>query len=472
MEVINLFDNRRTIDVLKRYKELIPIQKNIDVIQKFSSQKLTIENLRKKDVIILGSSYKGQTDCFFEAVSEKNKVYLTTGNLVGTLCFDNQVKVNVKCRFSKNDEKQCFFLYLLSKVFDIDFGEVAPSNEDDLDDLLLSILFVKLMEKAFSVGPFKKYKVIKHNDLCFKGKLDVNRHVLTNSLMNNKIAYTTNERLTDNNLNHLLLYVAKHIKNRYPNLIDDNKNARCLLEQIRFGVPTFGSMSITEILTKKDNLQSIQHPYYSEYYEELRKISIAILHDEIPDVFSKDNENSEVRGIIIDIAWLWEEYLFTLLQKEGYIHSNPAIKQNPIRLFKNKENKSSFYPDFRLPVDNQKSDVVLDAKYKLDENPDDIDQVFAYMLLTGAKQIGLIYPPQQRNNLGNLIGNDSDYEINQQMDNSKNKYVFQTFHFLEITEKRVGNSYIEFMENWVKPAEEMFLKYIKRISSKYPIDVG
>lgn len=66
--------------------------------------------------------------------------------------------------------------------------------------------------------------------------------------------------------------------------------------------------------------------------------------------------DEEICGILFDGAWLWEEYLNTILQKEGFKHPENKKHKGGIYLFE--DHSGIRYPDF------YKDGIVLDAKYK------------------------------------------------------------------------------------------------------------
>ena len=71
-------------------------------------------------------------------------------------------------------------------------------------------------------------------------------------------------------------------------------------------------------------MRDIAHPYYTEYTM-LQKICLKILrHENI--IFG--NKKDKIYGLVFDGAWLWEEYLNTILH-EIFIHpENIYFRQN------------------------------------------------------------------------------------------------------------------------------------------------
>src|SRR5690606_28301755 len=114
--------------------------------------------------------------------------------------------------------------------------------------------------------------------------------------------------------------------------------------------PKYERRNRTSIINS--NLKPIVHPYFYEY-QNLQQICLQILRYE---GLKYGEENDKVYGLLFDGAWLWEEYLNTLLHPLQFIHPENKTGKNAIYLFQNMKGKR--YPDFL------KDDMVLDAKYK------------------------------------------------------------------------------------------------------------
>lgn len=140
------------------------------------------------------------------------------------------------------------------------------------------------------------------------------------------------------------------------------------------------------------------HPYYTDYIS-LQKLCMQILREE--GISYGINSDDKVHGILFDGAWLWEAYIFTLLEKagQGFIHPDNIAKTNALKLFKSREETTGqsieenrdAYPDF------YNDNCVLDAKYKHLEKGirrEDLYQVISYMHTMPRKTGGYIYPYQ------------------------------------------------------------------------------
>ena len=97
----------------------------------------------------------------------------------------------------------------------------------------------------------------------------------------------------------------------------------------------------------------------------------------------------QIYGILFDGAWLWEEYIASLLQDLFYHPRNKAGKDAQ-RLFAGGVGK--IYPDFLSK--NSKKRIIADAKYKPMDHIGNRDylQVLAYMVRFEATSGYYLYP--------------------------------------------------------------------------------
>ena len=135
------------------------------------------------------------------------------------------------------------------------------------------------------------------------------------------------------------------------------------------------------------NLRPVRHPYYTEYTV-LQKLCLQILrHEKIS--FGRDD--NEIYGILFDAAFLWEEYLNTLLSPLGFIHPKNKAKTNAISLYSDRYLPA--YPDF---IGNG---MILDAKYKrLDGSigREDRFQMISYLHVTKYSKGILLHPSEDK----------------------------------------------------------------------------
>lgn len=99
--------------------------------------------------------------------------------------------------------------------------------------------------------------------------------------------------------------------------------------------------------------------------------------------------SKKVYGLLFDGAWLWEEYMNSIVDEIFYHPMNKATKGFQ-RLFDH--NRGLIYPDF-ISRDSEVR-VIADAKYKPIDNIGNKDylQVLAYMFRFDAKKGFYFYP--------------------------------------------------------------------------------
>ena len=321
-----------------------------------------------------------------------------TGNLMGFIG-KGDVAINIHSRFDTGD-KQYFLQYMLSKVFAINLVDL-PSNygKDDVWRFLLYFVFTALLQKALRQGLYKEYVWKTYNDANVKGRIDINRHVKKNVPFQGNIAYAMREHAFDNKITQLIRHTIEFIQEREAFNVFSDTGILQNINLIRQITPAYHRHNRSRI--KHQNLRPMNHPFFSEY-EPLRRVCIEILNYE--SVAYRPN-NKKVYGILFDGAWLWEEYLNTILKKIGFKHPKNKEKRGRKYLItgKNGKNQGAIYPDFY-----KENETVLDAKYKdilpnLSENEvgrNDWYQLITYLHVLKAKKGYLIFPTQKAGKTG------------------------------------------------------------------------
>lgn len=372
-----------------------------------------------------------------------NKIH--TNNIMGFISYNN-TQIKISSRFAVNDNEDYFLHYMLMKVLSLNIINLEHSKDyDDSFDFLI-YMFINFFKRALRQGLFKQYKLIKHNDSNVKGTIDINRYIKNNIPFNGKISYNTREYSYDNNIMQLIRHTIEYIntKNRY--LLSYDSEIKNYVHQIFYSTPNYERNKRESIINK--NLKKLSHPYYYEY-EPLRKICIQILRHE---KLKYGNNDNTVYGLLFDGAWLFEEYLFTILKQINFKHSENKTKKDPFHLLINNNiGKWKIYPDFYKLSDENKNNIVLDAKYKKlnydnNENIDrnDKHQIVSYAYTLNAKKAGFVYPINEINNykentyIGKLNSkyNNADCEIHKYaLEIPSNKEIENIKEFLESIKK-------------------------------------
>ncbi len=322
---------------------------------------------------------------------------ISTGNIMGFIGV-NDTQIDIRSRFAKEDGNDYFLHYMLQKVFAINLFDIKhTTDKEQVFDFLL-YLFPYFLQKALGQGLYKKYRRFEYNDANIRGPIDVSRHIRQNIPFRGTVAYSTREHSYDNEVTQLIRHTIEYIKTKAhgAHILSNNKETKEAVSQIVMATQTYNVRERQKVINQ--NLRPVIHPYYSAYTE-LQKICLQILRHES---LKYGQEKDKVYGILFDGAWLWEEYLDTILKTEGFKHPRNKESRGGIRMFKKPEDESLFdnnsrrlYPDF------WKTNYILDAKYKrLDKNGvgrEDLYQVVTYMHCMKTVDGGFVYPTGNEN---------------------------------------------------------------------------
>ena len=333
---------------------------------------------------------------------------LCTNSMVGFIGRNN-THLSIHSRFAKNEKEDFFLHYMLQKVAKINLFNLQHTlDEDSVFDFLL-YLFPLYLKNAISQGVYRQYITHRYNDSNVRGVVDVSRHIKYNEPFNGSVAYTTREYSYDNHITQLIRHTIEFISNyggdEILNIDTDTKQA---VAQIISATPSYLSNELQSVINK--NLTPIAHPYYSEYTP-LQRLCLQILrHEEL----KYGQEEDEVYGVLVDAAWLWEEYLATIL---GGMY-NHYLKDTGKRFYLFKPAKQQIIPDY-LSLDKK---IVADAKYIplnekkwFAEDSSNATAIYyktiAYMYRFGSKDGYLLYPhpdevvmPDKKEIIGDLGG--------------------------------------------------------------------
>ena len=365
----------------------------------------TLDNLSQEDSIFVFPNdlqYSPDLDKkqkILETVNQEIK----TGNVIGFLGY-GQERLTISSRFSiKGDDY--FLHYLLQKVLHINLTslDVSLSREDKLYQLLM-YLFPKYLQAALRKGFYKEYQRFSHNDSHVKGVIDVGNHLKKNLPFTGNIAYTTREFTYDNPLMQLIRHTIEYIKNQKSigqGVLDSLLTSRENVAEIVRVTPSYKLADRAKII-RGNKSKPLRHAYFNEY-RKLQELCLMILNQEKNGL---GYQEQKIHGILFDVSWLWEEYVYTLLPKD-FIHPRNKDKTDGISVFSSQERK--VYPDFY----NRDLKIVLDAKYKKLEdtekgiNREDLFQLISYSYILKAEKAGLVFPSEKKavdNEIGKLAG--------------------------------------------------------------------
>lgn len=238
---------------------------------------------------------------------------VTTNNVVGFIGKSN-TDIRIHSRFASSNDNDFFLYYMLEKVMAINtFSLSSSGKEPEVFDFLL-FFFPRLLKDALSQGMYKKYVYHEYNDANIRGVVDVNRHIRLNIPANGKIAYRTREFSYDNPMTQLVRHTIEFIR-RKPfgkAVLHNDQDTEGCVQQIIQATPTFQPQQRQTVIN--ENLRPVVHPYFTKYAA-LQTLCLRILrHEKLSYGAANDNK---IHGLLIDAAWLWEEYVGQVLEEKG-----------------------------------------------------------------------------------------------------------------------------------------------------------
>ena len=371
----------------------------------------TLEQLEREGVFVFPEIVKDADDITRDQmiIQSVNDTY-RSGNVMGFLGCGNE-RLIIESRFG-GDEEDYFFQYLLDRV--LDFPNIvdleSDANQDNRMFNFLLFLFPYYLKTAMRKGLFKRYIRHRYNDGNVKGSIDIARHIEKNTPFTGSVAYSQREFSYDNSLMELVRHTIEFIK-RKPygnNLLIKVKDEVKLVLDATPGYEPYDRQRIIE----ENKKNTVRHAYYREYLA-LQRLCLLILRHQKHQIGSG---SKQIYGILFDGAWLWEEYVNSLIEDafyhpmnkggkgaqwlwEEYVNSliedafyHPMNKggKGAQRLFDG--NIGLIYPDFISR--NNEARIIADAKYKPMDNIGNRDylQVLAYMFRFDAKAGYYLYP--------------------------------------------------------------------------------
>ena len=346
--------------------------------------------MKEHNSVIVPKRENFENDTVIEIRNSKIYTYNWVGVISTQTKNENSMRIEITSRFDTG-EKQYFLIYLLSSVYGVNIFNIDINSEKESNYIIiLIILFLSKIVEAYGSGLYKEYNRSKYNDYNFKGSIDIDRHIKLNTPFMGKTSYKIREYSYDNEILCLMRQVMDYIICNHFEVWEACLNNELMLneivEVIENATPSY-RMNINYADTINCR-REITHPMYQDY-EEARKLAITILNESGQNIF--DNSKELSFSLLIDISWLWEEFVAEKLLKESkYKHLLTDGSAGVLEW----SNREYWYPDFIEEGDEQKRRNIFDAKYKFWDwaKNDDIHQLLSYLLISGGNKCGIIYP--------------------------------------------------------------------------------
>lgn len=324
-----------------------------------------------------------------ENTSDPDEVRIQTGNVMGFIGLGN-LKIKIKSRFDYGRHDYLLH-YMLQKVLSFNLFDLNHNNgQDDVFDFIM-FMFPYFLKSAMRQGIYREYQNYNHNDAYLKGTINVGRHIAKNVPFIGNFAYSTREYSYDNSMTELIRHTIEFMKTKqYGQAVlnidrETTENVQSVIQH----TPLYNKNNRKNIISV--NLRSKAHPYYTAYTP-LQSLCLQILR---MDEVKYGETDDEICGILFDGAWLWEEYINTILCNYGFTHPRNKLSKDGIKLFEN--HRRLIFPDF------YKDGIVLDAKYKrlgdydnvAQVQREDLYQIITYMTRLKVSKGGFIAPLQR-----------------------------------------------------------------------------
>ncbi|KRM03996.1 hypothetical protein FC89_GL002398 [Liquorilactobacillus ghanensis DSM 18630] len=363
------------------------------IVTKLANKDLA--TLDKENFIIFPQQLKDSDDLdqdnyIFQQRNGKTR----TCNIVGIIG-DGQDEFHINSRFSKNDRRNYFLRYMIQQVlnYNVVNNKLNQSQEVSYYDLLV-FLFPYYLNKALAKGVYKEYVQRQYNDVNIKGPIDIARQIKNNIPFVGKVAYRTREFSYDNNITELIRHTVEKIQLEHNFLLLSSETIKENVRIINQITNSYSRMDRVNIV-QNNILNPVKYGYFKEYAE-LQRLCIQILTEE---KIGFGDDGSQVYGIIIDVAWLWEEYICKITGWKHYGRKEELATKN---LFQKLgiENQQHRYPDF------EDNGIPIDTKYKRNiDKRNDYNQLATYIHIMKASKGVFLQPTDNSDMQGlNLLG--------------------------------------------------------------------
>lgn len=320
-----------------------------------------------------------------------------TGNVMGFVGL-NGTSVSIHSRFARG-EKDFFLYYMLQQVFGVNVVRLlhGSNRSDQVMDFLLC-LFPQRLKQALAQGLMKAYTTVLHDDAHVRGSIDVARFIRHDVPFRGRVSTRRREQSHDHAVTQLIRHTIECIRRHPlgPSLLNGDASTREAVTRIVECTPSYDLRQRPQVMA--DNLRPKVHPYYLNYLP-LQELCLRILRHES---LRYGDEEQQIYGILFDGSWLWEEYLHTILRRQGFLHPDNRRGTGGLPLFATPSapargaeafdrNARRIFPDF------YRHDWVVDAKYKrLNGCPgrDDIYQLVSYLYGMDRPFGAFVYPDE------------------------------------------------------------------------------
>lgn len=312
---------------------------------------------------------------------ELNSFILNNKNLKQyfTRSFDG-IKSNGYCGFLVVNEQEYFiapkisgkesqnldiFLHMLMYAYDIKISNVDIATQSSIKHKIFEIFiryFADTLFEEVKKGVFKKYITLQENLKVLRGKYLIDENLKYNFKHQN-VYCEFDEFSMDNELNRFFLFALKTFMKF--SSYDKLRKCEAILDEVEFLRVDFERLRV--------HFDRMSNRYQKSY-----QLAMMILHRLIP----LTSKNTQSFAFLFDMSEVFEKFIGNI-----YKSINPTTKLQGEKVFGNLSLKPDIVTD----------DMIIDTKYKIVKNREDLAtadkyQMFTYGTNFGIKETMLLYP--------------------------------------------------------------------------------
>jgi len=286
-------------------------------------------------------------------------------NYCGFLSIEEQNYFIVPKITDSGEHNLNIFMYMLIYAYDIKISNEDLANIDNTKSKIMEIFiryFANLLLSELKKGVYKTYITKEENLKLLKGKYLIEKNF--SNFYHQNIYCEFDEFSMDNQLNQFFLYAIKTFQkySSYPNL----HLCEMMLDEV-----TFNHIDINRLQINFDRLNT--------RFKTSVEIALMILLRLSPLV---NNSNDKGFVFLFDMAEVFEKFIGKMYQN---IDKTTKIQ------------KERNFVNLKLKPDIITSDMIIDTKYKIIKDRDDLAtcdkyQMFTYGTNLGIKNTMLLYP--------------------------------------------------------------------------------
>jgi 5-methylcytosine-specific restriction enzyme subunit McrC len=281
----------------------------------------------------------------------------------------NQTNYYILPKIANNDKTNLdIFTYMLIYAYDINIKneDISNLNNHKSNNIIEALvqLFAKNLLKELKNGIYKKYITKEENLKVLKGRYLINENLKYN-FTKDKIYCSYDDFSEDNNLNQFFLFA---IKTFLPYIKDKKLLKMC---ELALDEVTYKYFDIHHISISFDRLNKRFEPSFDIALFLLKKL-----------IFSFENNHDKSFVFLFDMGEIFEKFI-------GNIYKSIDIDT--------KLQNERHFGNLTLKPDIICDDLIIDTKYKLIKNKDDLNtqdkyQMFVYGKNFEIKETMLLYP--------------------------------------------------------------------------------